>query len=224
MYKIAVFDMDGTILDTIDDLHAAINHTLKNLGFPERGRDEFRTFIGDGQRILVKRSLPEGAQDGETLQRVIDLYAPYYAAHADILTTIYDGVFEAIAKMREAGMKIAIFTNKPHAPAVALAEKYFPGMIDFVFGQRADIPRKPDPAGLFVILDELQISKEECIYIGDSDVDMQTAKNANVTAIGVTWGYNTRDEIERAGGRMIIDDALQLADLILEANTNGESI
>jgi len=223
MYKIAVFDLDGTILNTIGDLHAAANYALNTLGYPECGLDEFRNFIGNGQRMLIKRCLPKSAQDDETVQRIIDIYAPHYAQHSAERTTVYDGVYEAIKKMREAGMKIAVLSNKPHAPTLALAEKFFPGMIDAAFGQRDYIPHKPDPAGLFMILDSFKIPPEECIYIGDSDVDMLTAKNAGVDAIGVTWGYCTKDEIKSAGGRVIIDEPSQLLDLVLGGRELVES-
>ena len=215
MYKIAVFDMDGTLLDTLDDLCAAINHTLAALGFPERTRDEIRSYIGNGQRMLVKCCLPKSAQDDTTVQRAIDIYAPYYSAHASERTVIYSGIFEALEKIREASIKIAVLSNKPHAPTVELVYKFFPDMIDSVFGQRDNIPHKPNPEGLLMILDDFAISKEECIYIGDSDVDMLTAKNAGVAAIGVTWGYCTREEIESAGGRVIIDETSQLTPLVL---------
>jgi len=224
MYKIAIFDMDGTILDTIEDLRAAANHALTTLGFPKRGRDEFRRFIGNGQRMLVTRCLPENSRDDETIQRMIDIYAPYYAANACGRTVIYSGILEALLKLREAGIKIAVLSNKPHAPTVQLSQKFFPGLIDAAFGQREHIPHKPDPTGLLMILDDFAIAKEDCIYIGDSDVDMLTAKNAGVAAIGVTWGYNTRDEIERAGGRVIANDAAQMVELILETSAGGESI
>ena len=215
MYKIAVFDMDGTLIDTLEDLRAAANYALTASGFPERSREEFRQCIGNGQRMLVRQCLPEHARDDGTVQRVIDIYAPYYAAHAAERTVVYGGIAEAIEKMREAGMKIAVLSNKPHAPTVELAETFFPGMIDAAFGQRDHVPHKPDPAGLLMILDGFGLSKEECIYIGDSDVDMQTAINAGVDAIGVAWGYCTRDEIKNAGGRVIISETSQLAPLVL---------
>ena len=215
-YKAVIFDMDGTILNTIEDLRAAANHALTILGFNERGRDEFRRFIGNGQRMLVTRCLPENSRDDETIQRMIDIYGPYYAANACERTVIYSGILEALQKLRVAGLKIAVLSNKPHAPTVQLSQKFFPGLIDAAFGQREHVPHKPDPAGLLAILDDFAIAKENCIYIGDSNVDMLTAKNAGVAAIGVTWGYNTRDEIVSVGGHLIADDAAQLVDLILK--------
>ena len=216
MYKIAVFDMDGTILDTIEDLRAAANHALAALDFPTLNIDEFRPCIGSGLAMLLRRCLPKEHRTDENIERLGGHYRPYYAAHSADLTTIYDGITEAIMAMRDAGMKTAVLSNKPHEFTAELAEKYFPGLFDAAYGQREDVPRKPDPAALNMLLEEFGLSKDDCIYIGDSDVDMQTAKNAGVKSIGVLWGYCPREEIEAVGALAIIDKAEELLTFALD--------
>jgi len=216
MYKIAVFDMDGTILDTIEDLRAAANHALAALGFPVLGIDAFRPCIGSGITMLLKRCLPYGHQIDGNIEKMAMLYKSYYAEHATDFTKVYTGITEVILKMREAGIKIAVLSNKPHEFTVSLAQHYFPGMINVAYGQRDDIPRKPNPAALDMILDEFGFTTADCLYIGDSDVDMQTAKNAGVTSVGVLWGYCPREEIEAVGASFIIDKAEDLLTIALD--------
>ena len=216
MYKIAVFDMDGTILDTIEDLRAAANHALAALGFPQLDVEAFRPCIGSGLAMLLSRCLPEAQRNDENVAKMAALYNPYYAAHSADFTGVYDGVADAIAQMRKAGMKIAVLSNKPHEFTVELAQRYFPGMIDIAYGQRDDIPRKPDPAALTMLLDEFNLKKADCLYIGDSDVDMQTAKNAGIDSVGVLWGYCPKEEIEAVGASAIVNKASELLAFALD--------
>ena len=214
MYKLAVFDMDGTLLDTIEDLRAAVNRTLNTLGYPERDSSAFRAFIGSGLYLMLQRALPEKARDDATVKRAIELYTPCYAAHMSDRTTAYSGIPEVVFALCNAGVKIAVLSNKPHDFTVKLAEKFFPGMISAAYGQRDGVPRKPDPTALLMILDELDTAKEDCVYIGDSDVDMLTARNAGVVSVGCTWGYCPRAVIEKAGADIIIGKPSQLLDIV----------
>lgn len=213
-YKLAVFDMDGTVLDTLDDLANAVNHTLSEFGMPPRTNKEVRSYLGNGVRNLIKCAAP-GGTDEAVIDKMLDFYRPYYGAHSADRTAPYAGIPEMLKSLRAAGCRTALLSNKPDAPAVALCERYFPGLFDYAAGEKEGIVRKPAPDGLFPIFEKLGVDKSEAVYIGDSEVDVATAKNAGMDCIAVAWGFRDRDELAAAGADVIVSDAAELEKAIL---------
>lgn len=210
----AIFDMDGTILDTLDDLTASINAALAREGFPARTRDEVRSFIGNGAAKLVERAVPPGT-DPETIRRVLDYYRPYYEAHAQDLTRPYPGVEEALASLRAAGVRLAVVSNKPDGATQKLAARFFPGVFDAVSGVGDGCAVKPAPDLLLEAMRSLGVSPRETVYVGDSDVDIETAKNAGTACVSVAWGFRPEAFLRGRGASAVAHDAGEMLRLLL---------
>lgn len=204
IYKAVIFDLDGTLLDTLGDLHAAVNHALRAFGFPERSIDEVRRFIGNGVVKLMQRATPENT-DEETDRKCLDAFREYYLIHMRDMTAPYEGVITLLEKLRAKGIKTAVVSNKFHQAVYELCLDYFPGLIDEAIGVSVESERKPSPANVYKALEKTGVTADECIYIGDSEVDVQTSHNAGIKCIGVTWGFRDRAELERAGADIICD-------------------
>ena len=215
MKKLVIFDLDGTLLDTITDLANAANHALIQLGFPTHKTEAIRTFVGNGINKLLERALPAEEQSGSNVMQMRAYFVPYYDAHNADLSRPYPGIEALLRDLQEKGVEIAVASNKYQEATVKLVKHYFPN-IEFaeVLGQRENIPVKPDPAIVFDILKKVGIKKEDVIYVGDSGVDMQTARNAGVDSIGVSWGFRPRTELETFHPMAIIDKAEELMDYI----------
>ena len=213
-YSLAVFDMDGTILDTLDDLTNTLNLSLEELGMPLRTKDEVRSFVGNGVGKLLERAVPCGTSV-EEMARLTEAFRKNYAAHCADMTRPYDGVPEAIAALRRMGMKTAVVSNKVDFAVQALKEDYFPGLFDMAVGERDGVRRKPAPDSVNEVMRVLGKSREETVYIGDSDVDADTAKNAGVDFVGVEWGFRPREVLIAHGAQVIAKDT----DELLEALT-----
>lgn len=211
MKKLVIFDLDGTLLDTIADLAESANHALKQLGYPTRDVEKIRTFVGNGVNKLLFRALPDEEKTEENMMRMRTHFVPYYDAHNADLSAPYPGIVDLLEELQAKGLMIAVASNKYQEATVKLVKHYFP-MIDFVevLGQREGINVKPDPTIVFDILQKAGVSKEETLYVGDSGVDMQTAINAGVDAIGVTWGFRPRTELEDFHPMGLIDQAEEL--------------
>lgn len=192
MYKAVIFDLDGTLLDTLVDLYNSVNHALRAFSFPERTIDEVRRFIGNGVKKLMERSTPEGT-DEETNAKCLDCFRAHYLEHMSDNTAPYEGVNELIKKLRDKGIRTAVVSNKLHSAVVDLCKENFP-LIEEAVGVSVEEERKPNPVNVLKVLSLFGITADECIYVGDSEVDVQTAHNAGVKCIGVTWGF--RDEAE----------------------------
>lgn len=197
MKKLVIFDLDGTLIDTIADLAFSTNYALKACGFPTHETDEYRFFVGNGIRKLFERALPEDARTEENILRIRDLFLPHYDLHNIDQSTPYPGMPELLERLQEAGYLLAVASNKHQSATEKIIPALFP-QIHFhpVFGQREGIPVKPDPAIVKNILQITGINREETLYVGDSGVDMQTARNAGVTVCGVTWGFRPRNELQ----------------------------
>lgn len=206
-YDTYLFDMDGTLLDTLDDLTAAVDHTLARYGYPLRSRDEVRQGLGNGAARLIAAMLPDG-EATPCFGAILTDYRAWYQAHPCDLTRPYPGVPELLAALRQLGCKVAIVTNKPHGAARALGERFFPGVL--TIGEEAGIPRKPAPDMVQRALDALHAPREGAVYVGDSEVDIQTARNAGLPAIGVAWGFRGREALLAAGADMIAERAEEL--------------
>ena len=197
MKKLVIFDLDGTLLDTIADLAVATNHALKQLGYPTHKTEVIRTFVGNGINKLLERALPVNERTEENVMRMRTHFIPYYDAHNADLSAPYPGIVSLLETLQEKGLQLAVASNKYQEATAKLVEQYFP-TISFieVLGQRDGIAVKPDPIIVFDILKKTDVSKEEVLYVGDSGVDMQTAQNAGVDAVAVTWGFRPRTELE----------------------------
>ena len=215
MKKLVIFDLDGTLLDTIADLAESANHALKQLGYPTRDVETIRTFVGNGVNKLLFRALPDEEKTEENMMRMRTHFVPYYDAHNADLSAPYPGIVALLEELQAKGLRMAVASNKYQEATVKLVKHYFP-MIDFVevLGQREGINVKPDPTIVFDILKKAGVSKEETLYVGDSGVDMQTAINAGVDAIGVTWGFRPRTELEDFQPMGLIDQAEELLGLV----------
>lgn len=211
-YQTVLFDMDGTLLDTLGDLHASVNAILSARGFPERSAGEVRSFLGYGAEVLIRRSLPDGT-DEETAAEALRAYRDYYAAHADILTRPYEGVPEVLAALRAAGRRAAVVSNKPDGATRALAKRYFGDLP--AMGEHAPLRRKPWPDMVDAALGMLGAPRKGAVYVGDSEVDVQTARNAGLPVIAVSWGFRDREALRAAGAETVVDTAEELLALLL---------
>ena len=215
MKKLVIFDLDGTLLDTIADLAESANYALKQLDYPTHPVDAIRTFVGNGINKLLERALPAHEQTEENIMRMRSHFVPYYDIHNADLSTPYPGIVSLLEDLQAKGILIAVASNKYQEATVKLVKQYFPN-IDFVeiLGQREGINVKPDPSIVFDILQKADVSKEDVLYVGDSGVDMQTAINAGVDAVGVTWGFRPRAELESFRPMGLIDKAEDLLEFI----------
>ena len=209
-YKTYLFDMDGTLLDTLDDLTAAVNHTMAQYGYPRRTREEVRQGLGNGAVKLIAALLPEG-EDTPDFDAIMRDYKAWYQAHTCVLTRPYPGVPELLARLTRQGCRVAIVSNKPHGAACELAEKFFPGVP--TFGESPATPRKPAPDMVFHALTALGAEKDTAVYVGDSEVDVQTARNAGLPLIAVSWGFRGRKALAEAGAATIVDAAAEIGTL-----------
>ena len=205
-----LFDLDGTLLNTLEDLLDATNYALGQCGYPERTLSELRTFVGNGAQNQIRLSLPEGSS-AEEIQRVLSIYKPYYTEHCQIKTRPYDGILEALAVLKEK-YPVAVVSNKPDAAVKALCAEVFPGI--YALGEAADCPRKPAPDMVYKACRTIGV--ESCVYVGDSEVDVLTAKNAGVPCLSVLWGFRDRDVIEAAGGICFCEKTADLVKKIEE--------
>ena len=209
-YKTYLFDMDGTLLDTLDDLTAAVNHTMAQYGYPRRTREEVRRGLGNGAVKLIAALLPEG-EDTPDFDAIMRDYKAWYQAHTCVLTRPYPGVPELLERLTRQGCRVAIVSNKPHGAACELAEKFFPGVP--TFGESPATPRKPAPDMVFHALTALGAEKDTAVYVGDSEVDVQTARNAGLPLIAVSWGFRGRKALAEAGAATIVDAAAEIGTL-----------
>ena len=211
MKKLVIFDLDGTLLNTIADLANSTNYALKVLGYPIHEPDKYNFMVGNGINKLFERALPDGEKTEENVLRVRQEFVPYYDQHNADKSRPYPGVTELLETLQTAGMQLAVASNKYQAATEKLIAHYFPNIkFTAVFGQREGIPVKPDPIIVKEILQIAKVQEEETLYVGDSGVDMLTAINAGVTSCGVTWGFRPRTELESFHPDHIVDNAEEI--------------
>ena len=203
-----LFDLDGTLLDTLEDLLDATNYALRTYGYPERTLPELRRFVGNGAENQIRLSLPEGSSP-EEVQKVLAVYKPYYTAHCQIKTGPYAGVLEQLDLLKEK-YPIAIVSNKPDSAVKALCADFFSGY--YALGEISGCPRKPAPDMVYKAMEA--IGAEKAIYIGDSEVDVLTAKNAGIPCLSVLWGFRDKEDMEAVGAQYFCDKTEELADAI----------
>jgi phosphoglycolate phosphatase len=211
VYKALIFDLDGTLLNTLDDLGNAMNRVLAKEGFPLHPVDAYRYFVGDGVTMLVTRTLPEDKRDTDTIQRCLEVFREDYSQSWNIKTKPYNGIPEMLDAVAARGLKMAILSNKPHDfTKYCVAELLPDWKFEMVLGQRDGIPRKPDPMGALEIADYFQLPVSEILYLGDTAVDMQTAIAAQMFPVGVLWGFRPREELQQSGARVLLSQPSEL--------------
>ena len=212
-YKAAIFDLDGTLLDTLDDLADAMNDALRQAGFPAHPADRYKLMVGNGVSNLVRRALPKDRQD--LLEQTLKAMRQNYAKNALNKTSIYPGMRETLSKLRQGDVKLAVLTNKDQTFAVHIVEHYFgKDIFELIWGAMSGRPIKPDPAALVQLLEQLKVQPREAVFIGDSGVDMDVAKAAGVDSIGVTWGFRGKKELLEHHAGAIIDKPADLVKLL----------
>lgn len=216
MIKLVIFDLDGTLLDTLEDIADSCNHALSECGFPPRTLEEYRRFVGRGIMNLFRSALPEGHKDDDTVLRVRDVFVPYYNVHKDDKTRPYPGIEALLDTLTANGIMLAIASNKYQEATEELVRKHFSGYrFPCILGQREGKPIKPDAGIIFEAMQHCGVAADETVYCGDSDVDMMTGNNAGVKTIGVTWGFRTIEELAEHGPMLLADDPMQIQNKIL---------
>lgn len=212
-YDAVVFDLDGTLTDTLEDLRNSVNHSLKEFGFPERTLDEVRSFVGNGVRRLIYLSVPKNTPE-ETAEECLKVFKEYYQSHSLVKTKPYNGIIVMLEELKKQGIKTAVVTNKMHDAAVDIVCIFFDGLIEVTVGQIDGVAQKPQPDGIYLALEKLGVSKEKAVYVGDSEVDCTTARNAGIPCIGVSWGFRDKSVLLENGASFIIDSPGQIIDCV----------
>lgn len=216
MYKVCIFDLDGTLTDTVESLTYSVNATLSELGLSQITEEQCKAFVGSGARKLIERSL-KAAGDPELLhvEKAMEVYGRVFKENCTYHVAPYEGIVEMLDTIKTLGVRLAVLSNKPHLQTKDVVATFFGADIfTCVQGQQEGIPRKPDPAAVFMIAKELNVATEECLYIGDSDVDMQTGNAAGVTTIGVTWGFRSREVLKENSAAYIVDKAQEIISIV----------
>lgn len=208
-YSLAIFDLDGTLLSTLEDIADSCNEILLRNNFPTRTYEEIKSFVGNGIPKLIERALPENT-DSTTHKKITQEFIEYYRSHSAIKTAPYPGIKDFLTELKKAGIKIAVNSNKHEGASIDLCNKFFPDLIDAVAGGKPDVPHKPDPSGVNKILSTLAIPRDKVVYIGDSDVDVQTGANAGIAEIAVTWGFRSEEFLKEHGAKNLAHNTAEL--------------
>jgi len=208
-YKAAIFDLDGTILDTLEDLKNSTNEALRLSGYPERTTDEVRRFVGNGIRNLMERAVPAGTPAGR-IDRVHADFTAHYTLHCADSTRPYPGIPELLRTLREDGVRTAVISNKGDYAVQELCQKYYPGLLDAAVGERPGVRRKPEPDSVNEVLRQLGCRADEAVYLGDSDVDIETARRAGTACLSVDWGFRSRTFLLEHGASAIVSSPEEL--------------
>lgn len=208
-YKLVIFDLDGTILDTLDDLADSMNHVLELHGFPIHSRDDIRRFVGNGIMNLIKRAAPQGS-DEATVNALYEDFVLWYKDHCLVKTAPYPGITEMLSQLKAEGVKTAVVSNKGDFAVQELISEIFPEMFDMAVGERQGIRRKPAPDSVNEVLEKLGVSADDSVYIGDSDVDIETAGNAGMPCVSVTWGFRDKEFLLEHGAAIFADNSEEL--------------
>lgn len=215
MYRTVIFDLDGTLLDTIGDLAGAGNWVCRKNGWPEHSLEEFKTMVGHGIPNLVSRFSPPEMQSPLFQLNALTDFNAYYSEHSMDLTKPYAGIVELLEQLKAAGVQMAVYSNKADLFSQKMIAHFFPDTFDFVLGKRQAMPVKPDPTGARFVLEQLGAEQKQTLFVGDSDVDIQTAHNASLPACGVTWGFRSKESLIEAGADFLAEDAAALGQAIL---------
>ncbi len=208
-FKTYIFDLDGTLLSTLNDLASSTNYALRWAGMPERTIEEVRMFVGNGVKLLMERAIPEGVNNPK-FEETYAKFREHYMEHNLDTTRPYDGVPELLHELKRRGKHLAIVSNKFYAATQDLAKHFFPDTIEVAIGERENIRKKPAPDTVLEALRQLNVSKEDAVYIGDSDVDIMTAKNCSLPCISVLWGFRDKDFLIEHGGSLFVDKPIEI--------------
>lgn len=214
MIKAVIFDLDGTIADTLQDLAFGANYVLEQNGYETHETEKYKIFVGNGIPKLIERILPQDARTDRNLKDIKKQFIEYYGAHYCDKTKPYEGVVDMLVQLKEKGIKFAVVTNKAQAMADAVVNKLFGDGFCTVYGQREDMPTKPDPTLTHLAMQELGAKPDECLFVGDSNVDIITALNSGAYPVGVLWGFRSEEELKAAGAKAIISHPAQLLELL----------
>ena len=212
-YRAVICDLDGTLLDTLDDLADATNYALRVNGCPERTREEVCRFLGNGVRLLISRAVPEGEQDPK-FEAVLSTFRTYYAANSQHKTAPYPGILALLADLKAQGVRVAVVSNKFDAAVRDLCAHYFGELVDVAVGESPEVPKKPAPDTVLRAMSLLGVTPEETVFVGDSDVDVETAKNAGIPCVSVLWGFRDRAFLTAHGATAFAENADELAALL----------
>ena len=216
-YKTILFDLDGTLIDTLDDLHKSVNAIMQQEGYGLRTKEEIKSFVGDGAKMLIKRALPEAADESE-IPRCLESFRRHYMKNMMNSTKPYEGIMELLTELKRLGMKIGVVSNKPDEATKELCRMFFADRVDIAVGDNRERMKKPAPDNVFEAMKQLDASRDQTIYIGDSDTDMITARNAGLISVGVTWGFRTREVLVAEKADFIVDKPEQILDVLLNTD------
>lgn len=212
-YSCYIFDLDGTLLYTLEDLANSVNYAMEQSQYPTHSIDEVRNMVGNGVKVLIERAVPSGTSEEETL-RALSIFQKHYLIHNQDTTRPYEGIMEMLNALKRAGKKVAVVSNKFDKATKALCDKYFPGLIDIAVGENeaTGIKKKPYPDMVMEVMQELGVSADESVYIGDSEVDIDTARNASLPCITVLWGFREKDFLKEKGATCFVTSPLEISD------------
>lgn len=213
--KAILFDLDGTLLDTIEDLTASTNHALRKFSLPERSVDEVRSFVGNGVRRLMQQAVPANTSN-ELFEEIFEAFKDYYFKHSYDYTLPYPGIMPLLYELKEKGLKLGIVSNKWHTAVQELSSCFFSDLIEVAIGESETTPRKPNPEGVFTALKALGCNAKEALYVGDSNIDIMTAQNAGIKCISVTWGFRNEEFLKAHQARTLIHSPQELLSIITE--------
>lgn len=214
MIKAVLFDLDGTLIDSIEDLADSTNFALEKFSFPTHKVEKFRYFIGDGMSKLIERALPEVSRNTETIIRVKECFMEHYRSHFADKTYVYEGIPELLARLKDNGLKLAVLSNKANEMVSVIIEKLFGECFDVVYGKVEGYATKPDPELAKRVLEELNVTPEECVMVGDSGMDAAMAVNLGCIGIGVLWGFRTQEELLQNGAHYIANNPDEVFDIV----------
>lgn len=209
LYQAVIFDLDGTILDTLQDLANSLNYALEQQGFPKRSLEEVRAFIGNGVRVLVRRGCPAGTPE-EVQEQVFQRFLPHYDLHCKDLTRPYEGIHELLDALREQGIVTAVVSNKIEPAVKVLCQEHFPGQFTYQVGNRPDLAPKPAPDSVLEVLKQLEVDPSRVVYVGDTEVDVETARNAGLDCIGVDWGFRGGESLRKLGVKYLVQHPMEI--------------
>ncbi len=212
-YDVVLFDLDGTLLDTLEDMCDSVNHVMEKFGYPVHSLEKVRSFIGNGIRKLIERALPEGT-DSKTCELALAEYRRYYGENCMVKTRPYEGIPELLSELKERGFRIGVVTNKNAEAAEKLCSHYFPDTVEVVTGQKDSLPKKPDPAMVQSALEQMGVVGKKTVYIGDSETDIETAANSQMDCIICLWGFREKEYLLQKGAKTIVSQASEIADLV----------
>lgn len=218
MIKAVLFDLDGTLADSLIDLAEGVNRAIAQFGYPTHEVEAFKYFVGDGIPKMIERALPKEHRNADTVNKIKDIFLPYYAVHYADNTYAYNGMPELVHTLKQKGFIVAVVTNKEQDMANEVVQSLYGDIFDLIFGKRDGIPAKPDPTAALMAMDELGVTPCECVFIGDSGMDVATAVNSGAVPVGELWGFRKEDELRANGAKYIISKPEQLLDIIEELN------